>query len=58
MIFSVGSVAWLFLTYRGAQEGGYPVYIEDLMKKPSFKNQDQSQEMVVGEEDTKSQKSE
>ena len=31
VIFSIGSVAWLWTTYKGAEKGGYPVYIEDLL---------------------------
>jgi len=31
VIFSIGSVAWLWTTYKGAEKGGYPVYIEDIL---------------------------
>ena len=31
VIFSIGSVVWLWTTYKGADKGGYPVFIEDIL---------------------------
>merc|ERR1712170_777 len=33
LLFTLGSIAWLWSTYQGAEVGGYPIKIEDVMKK-------------------------
>ena len=32
IIFTIGSVLWLIITYKGAERGGYPIYVEDIQK--------------------------
>merc|ERR1712213_265172 len=37
VIFTIGSVAWLYFTYQGAVPGGYPISIEKLLEKKDYK---------------------
>merc|ERR1712062_809710 len=32
-LFTLGSIAWLWSTYQGAEVGGYPIKVEDVMKR-------------------------
>ena len=32
-LFTLGSIAWLWSTYHGAEVGGYPIKVEDVMKR-------------------------
>ena len=32
-MFTLGSIFWLWSSYQGAEVGGYPIRIEDVMKK-------------------------
>ncbi len=40
-MFTVGSLSWLYFNYKGAEEGGYPEYIEDFKSKWSNISQEQ-----------------
>merc|ERR1712018_270655 len=37
VIFTIGSVAWLYFTYQGAMPGGYPISIDKLLEKKDYK---------------------
>ena len=40
IIFTIGSVLWLIITYKGAERGGYPIYVEDIQKDTRWMNLD------------------
>ena len=41
VLFTFGSVIWLWKTYKGAVTGGYPIYVEDLISQQRAFSNDQ-----------------